>query len=343
MDKIMSLRFYSGFCLWKFGAFFACSLFVTQYAESSITSNFTTKELEEMKLDTILAQRSRNCYYRGAMMVETCYFIDRDPSVVAAKLRYWNPTAHSGLGVMTHVDIGENPGPDAFRHLILLPKRGRGLKILNSMRDVAMGRSDLNLNREEAVRLAKIYRKYEGDDRWMLRGARDFTKEWRNILATRMRDFQTMGAREGAYELGSRRISLLNELNEVIRTRPDLMDSHGEFIEKIRNGGVGDMNYYFETVKVQGEMSLLLGTYMVTQEGAVTKVLDGQFYYSHMVYGALVFYDLEAVDIGTRVWRKDVIISDPFVSRGGLERMASENVLLQEVKKSIAAFQSDVR
>ena len=44
----------------------------------------------------------------------------------------------------------------------------------------------------------------------------------------------------------------------------------------------------------------------------------------------------------TLVWRLDIVLAPPFIGGGGMERMASANVLLQEVKKVVKLLHIDL-
>src|SRR2546430_6054305 len=72
---------------------------------------------------------------------------------------------------------------------------------------------------------------------------------------------------------------------------------------------------------------------------------DALFYASGGYYAGLTLYQMWPVDVGGRpatlVWRGDFISSASVASLHGIERTASESVLMRDISKASALFRRD--
>lgn len=320
-------------------------LFHVETSEASISSSFSADEIKAMRGNTILAKRGfRKSHHARAMIVETCFIVpQREHGKVVEKLKGWNPTRHRGLGILSHHKIGSSlKSVDAFQAFQLEPSRGKGLSLLNDIRELRRGRATVHLSRVEASSLVSAINAMEVDEYERSLGAKPVSEVWQQILFERMKQYQERGLKgEQGYSVHGGEVFQLEEFNKVLEIRPDLKQTHKGLIKQILYGG-GKAEFYYETLKINGSLTVLLGAYRSEYQNGIWKMVDHQFYFSDKLYSSFIFYDLEPVEGGTRIWRKDVVISDPFAGNSGMERMATENVLLQEVKKSVRALKKDL-
>ena len=93
-------------------------------------------------------------------------------------------------------------------------------------------------------------------------------------------------------------------------------------------------------------MVLTLGaSYRRSGPNGTYQAADSLYYASGGYYVGLTLQQMWLVDVGGRpatlVWRGDFISSATIASLHGIERVASESVLMRDISKAVTAFRRD--
>ncbi|MEM9445171.1 MAG: hypothetical protein AAGA18_07435 [Verrucomicrobiota bacterium] len=317
-------------------------LFHNASAFSNDLRAFKIEDVKTLKANSILGKRVRINARSSAMAVETCFLINGKPKDVRASIMKWDPSKHKNSGVILHRRIGKGISEKSFSDMQLTRARRRGVWMLNQTGELRDTKFPLNLSNVEANELFKIY---EGHGKNLDKSLNDINKAWRTIIASRSLAFKRGGLNKlSTYDNSGRSTSISTELKKVISGLPALKQDFDPILRRILSGG-GNPDFYFEHILIQGDMAFLAGCYLQSELQNKLFLSDMQFYVSHTIYGTFVLYQLEPYpedSSKTLVWRLDIVLAPPIIGGGGMERMASANVLLQEVKKVVKLLHIDL-
>ncbi|MGI9087176.1 MAG: hypothetical protein ACR2HH_05465 [Chthoniobacterales bacterium] len=241
--------------------------------------------------------------------VQSCWVTAGSPSQVLAALRSFNPTRHSELKVLSHVN-GSN-----FSQLSNLPNDSAVDWLTNATEHKS---PELQLSRQEAAKSAP------------------FAQFWSSVLS----------ARASAGVFGQ---AAYDHTGKDIRPGEDMSTALGQQakIRKQFSGLIGSKGeQYWELLDVDHKGVLTLGTsFNRNTSGGSTQAADVLYYASGGYYVALTLYQMWPVQVGgkasTLVWRGDLISSAELADLHGVERLGSESAMMKDVSKSIRAFRGD--
>lgn len=314
----------------------------TGWNEALKKSVFARDDLSKLQAGQVLGKRSTIDQLASVMSVQNCFLVAKAPDQVAAALLKWNPVSHPELGIMLHESVERPPVPKNFSRLALDPSQSRAKALIDKSMRQTQGGGPLNLSKAESAQLQAANS-----------GPNSLSTAWRDILMARAANYQAAGITQAPpYENGASKTSLSAQIQGLVKEIPGITQNFAGLLGVAFNNPGAEKQgeaCYWEFLQVQREGTLLLGA--VTQvndpsgNGKV-QVADFQYYVSNSFSSALILYDLIPVEVqgrpATLVWRSDFVFIPSAVSGSGMERMATENILLLEVQKSIKCFLKDL-
>lgn len=258
---------------------------------------------------------------------QSCFVVAGVPARVSEALRQWNPTRHSELKVLIHSDLPGAPTAANFSRLANAPDTGAVRSLVSATQKLS---PDLQISKEEEKRFAAVAGATGGAMPAPVAAA------WAEVLSARAR-----AGRSGQppYSHTSQNVRPSEELNALLRAN----DKIGSRFSGILGGG-GELFWELLTADEQGVLTLG-ASYRRSGANGTYQAADALFYASGGYYAGLTLYQMWPVDVGGRpatlVWRGDFISSAEIASLHGIERVASESVLMRDISKASALFRRD--
>lgn len=290
-----------------------------------------------LKAGTVAASRATIRSVPGSMAVETVFYVPAPPARVASGLMSWNPTTSRELGITLHQREGRPLGAADFSVLNLVATKPEQRWILDRTLPFSADRSPFFLTEAEVRRASAL--EVGG-------GVKAVNTFWREVLATRATGYQNAGLSGWVLALrNGGEFKPAAEWGRVLREIPKVRERFGGLVAALQSGNFGpvETSHYWELIKVSTGSVLDLGVTARQSRSGGEQVADFQYYASTSYFGALVLYDILPHEEGSLVWRGDYVLSPDMLAARGIERVATENILLQEVKKSIRAFLGSLR
>lgn len=297
-------------------------------------SAFTDKPVHGSRLKTGGSQLS--------MGVEIFFLVPLSPSATLKEFK--KISAPSGAGATDSFGIHNkarihNPARIAdFSRFKLSGKEGRFGIGGSDMR--TLKKKNLNLSNTEFVKLNKA--KADGDDRL------EFA--WKELFVARTKDFQNGGYLSYTpYETSSKPFHHRTELVTLLLSTPKILKNFQELIGAFMTGKppqkADPPQFSWESSKVQGEETIsLMCMISAPHKNGRIQIVETSYYVTGNYYTALTLYELVPVydkksgKTRTLVWRGDYVITESIGFLRGIERIAAENIMLQEVMASAKGF-----
>lgn len=285
---------------------------------------------------------------RGAPMsnprylsVQSCYVSNGAPAQQIAAMRKWNPTQHSELKVVLHSDLPPSPNAANFSRLRNAPNNS-AVQTLAAATE-KMG-PDLQISTDEAKKFSPPA---GGGSGAMSPAMATF---WSDLLSARARAFASGGSsaqppysHTGQSVRPSQELSgMLGQQEKIRRQFSGLIDAAGIG----RAAGALKPDLYWELLEAEDQGVLTLGaSYSRPAAGGTYQAADLFYYASGGYYASLTLYQMWPVDVGgkpaTLVWRGDMISSASLESLHGVERLASESLMMKDISKAVTLFRRD--
>ncbi len=318
-------------------------------AENVVLFPFTPSDepdLSELGDGKVHGSRLKTGGSQLSMGVETYFMVPLSPKDTLNKLKTVASPSQSGttnsFGIENRALI-QNPARAAdFSGFRLTGTEGRfgigGSHMLN------LKSKSLNLSRSELAALQKASQ--DGRDRLEV--------GWKKLFADRTQDFQAGGFLEYApYETTSKPFHHRAELVTLLLSTPKILNHFKSLIGGVMTGkppeGADDPLYSWESTKIQGEQTVALMCLIAAphENGRIQIVetsfyVTGNYYTSFILYELVPVYDNKTGKEQTLVWRGDYVITESIGFLRGIERIAAENIMLQEVVGSVKAFVESV-
>ncbi len=311
-------------------------------------------DLARLAKGEILGERIQVPSTPLGISVQTCYLVGAPPQQVLAKMQ----DDQSSEQVKGSKDfdkegtfrINAPAQPTDFAPLSLDPGLRQVKSVLDHAVEADTKKGRLNLSPDEAKTLAGAMRELQTahGNGWMKAGRDKAEEAFRALLHRRASAFQQGGlSAMAAYDTGSGNISVKDELLMMTRSRPKAYERFGALFSAALSGqapagATTPPRYYWESAKVQGEETFNLGAFFAHPTEGGFRALEVQYYVSSKYYTSLILYELWPADVDgksqTLVWRADFVSTSSIPFLKGIERLAAENIMLLEVKKSIGAF-----
>lgn len=303
-------------------------------AELKSFSVFENVNLDELAKGDAETQKGPSMSNQRFLSVQSVYVVPGPPGKHAEALKQWNPTAHRELKVFLHSDLSGSPGPADFAKLQKAPDNSSVHALVSATEKMA---SELQISRDEAKKTAG-----EGG---MSGGTGKF---WTEILSARARSFASGGsAAQAPYDHTGENIRPNDELNALLKQQDKIRKQFSGFLGQTGIGrGAGSLtpDLYWELLDVDDQGVVTLGA-SYSRSGDTVQSADALYYASGGYYVALTLYQMWPVTAGgkpsTLVWRGDMISAPSLASLHGVERLASEGVMVKNISKAIALIRRD--
>jgi hypothetical protein len=302
-----------------------------------------------------------------SMGVETCVLVPGPPEEILNKIKFsevpsGNPEESGALKTRRQFPVTVPPIQNNFDSLQIDSPREKSGWLFGVLDEGLADPDTLHLSRPEAELLSKT------DDSGVL------TNTWRKILLERATAFQSGGLQAMApYQTEDEIFNPSKEFIRLMRSRKPVLRQFLELIDPIMTGKnlhggetkaiKGDQSnpgnppadsldtavpaldkphFYWHQSEIQGRVTLGLAAFLSRPIPTGFQGADVTFYASNSYFFSLSLYQLWPVMLEGRqqtlIWRGEYVITPSVLGIKGLERMAAENILLLEVKKSIRDF-----
>ncbi|MEY2485673.1 MAG: hypothetical protein QOH39_1321 [Verrucomicrobiota bacterium] len=296
-----------------------------ELASFSIFDGIDLAELAKSDVKTLHGPPSSGRY----LSVQSCYVAPGAPARQLEALRQWNPTQHRELKVFLHGDLPSSPtAANLFAKLDRALANGPSQALTEATKKMSR---DLQISEAEA-------KKFKGGS---------VASFWSDLLAARAKLFVSGGsAAQPPYDHTGNAIRPNEELKALLKQQDKIRQHFSGFLNGTGIGrGPGGINpeLYWELMDVDDQGVLTLGAfYKRSDSGQAADVL---YYASGGYYVALTLYQMWPVTVegkaSTLVWRGDMISSAALESLHGVERLASESVMVKDIARAITTFRRD--
>ena len=271
--------------------------------------------------------------------VQSCYVASGSPSQQIEALRRWDPTKHRELKVFLHSDLPSNPTAANFEQLKNAPGNSSVRSLVAATQKLG---PDLQVNREEAKKFSA-----GAGGGAMPASVAAF---WADVLAARAKGFVSGGmSAQPPYDHAGSSVRASDEVNGLLRDQGKIRSQFSGLLGATGIGrGAGSLKpeLYWELLDVDDQGVVTLGaSYNRGGAGGTYQAADVLYYASGGYYVALTLYQMWPVTVegksSTLVWRGDMISAVSLGSLHGVERLASESVMMKNITKAVAFFRRD--
>jgi hypothetical protein len=309
-------------------------------SELAAFSVFGTVDLADLAKSDVKTAHGPPMSEARYLSVQSCYVAPGSPARQMDALRQWNPLRHGELKVYLHADLRGNASPADFARLQRAPDNGAVRSLVNATTKMS---PDLQITGDEAK---KFQAAAAGGNGAMPAGVADF---WANVLSTRERAFISGGAAaQPPYNHGGDSIQSGQEFAGLLKQQDKVRRQFSGFLGQtgIGRGAGSSPDLYWELLEADEKGVLSLGASYARGSGeGPYQAADVLYYASGGYYVALTLYQMWPVTVdgkpSTLVWRGDMISSAALASLHGVERLASESVMMKDISRNVSLFRRD--
>lgn len=269
--------------------------------------------------------------------VESLFFIPSSPRAVMERLADWTPTRHKSLGVYVHQGFQPPPTASVFSKLAN-PPQNTAVKLLE--RETVRSLLRFNLSQAERSLGQTMFSQNKGPQQ-----VRRF---WTQLLSERATTYFGKGVRAlPPYKTRGGEIKVREEALALIRSQAKLFGHFKGILADAIFAPKGNLNQrpYWELLSIQGTGTLNLGCLYWQQGDGGWQAVDFQYYFSSGLYTSVITYQIWPANLngrnGALVWRCD-LISSPFFNSSGVNRVGTNMMMQQELKKTIFLLKNDL-
>ncbi len=293
------------------------------------------------------------------LSMETCYVAPVAPPAFLERLRANDQDSQVGASSQTfdtEVTRGISTPPQVldFKRLYLNPALSHTKWLLQKGKSKGADPYSLNLNKEEAARVAKACEQAIAQQTpdWMASGAFAISDVWKEILCARAALFQQGGlAMLPSCEKGKEVFVPEEEMKAVFEGRPRIAAEFQDVLPWLMNGKApADMDappvHYWSLSKIYNHGNLSLSMLGSAKAPNGFRAFEVEYYVCSQYYLSLILYRIWPIEQNgapaTLVWRGDyVLLPDESVPHG-MEKMATERIMLLEIKQTIRKLIADL-
>jgi len=297
-------------------------------------SGVSANDLADGSIRTSMLSFNRN----QDLGVESLFFVPATPDSVVNRITSWSPTSHPELGVYIHQEISIPPAAKDFAKLDGAASNA-AMRLLE--RETLRSIQRFNLSNAEKGLANSMFAKDKKPD-----AVRRF---WKQLLNERATTYFTQGvAKLPPYSQGGKEIKVREETLALIRSQPKIFGNFKPILADAIFAPKDSIKRkaYWELFSIQGFGTFNLGAIYWQKGGEGWQVVDYQYYYSSGLYANLILYQIWPAQSGGRsgsvVWRCD-LLSSPFFDSSGVNRMGTNMMMQQEIKKTIEMIKSDLQ
>lgn len=300
-------------------------------------SYFEKSAIQKLKPGEILSAKGDLMDFERGISSETCFLAAHSPQKVLDRIRDWDQTPYSDLGIFIQGKPGSAEVPD-FSRLNFIPSLRPVSKFMDKNRETRLNDSPIHLSQSEA--------KFIYDQRDKI-DANSTTEIWKRILSKRLDQYKQGGLRAlPAYDACKTPVRVVDDVNAIWEEQPTVAKRFNSLYQTILTNPTSG-GHYWQMINVEGTAVMVLGTiYVKPMDQGAVQVIDLQWYVSGGYYTAFTCYELYPLEMGktdaTLIWRGDYTSISMKQLRKGVERLFSVNIMVQEIKKSIRFFLEDL-
>ena len=311
---------------------------VSDLASFSIFGKVDLAQLAKSDVKTAHGPPMSNPRFLAA---QSCYVAPGSASQQIEALRRWDPTRHRELKVFLHSDLPLSPTAANFEQLKNAPGNSSVRSFVTATQKLG---PELQVSREEAK---KFSAGAGGGGGTMPASVAAF---WADVLTARAKSFVSGGmSAQPPYDHAGPSVRASDEVNGLLREQGKIRTQFSGFLGATGIGrGAGSLKpeLYWELLDVDDQGVVTLGaSYNRGGAGGTYQAADVLYYASGGYYVALTLYQMWPVTIegksSTLVWRGDMISAASLGSLHGVERLASESVMMKNITKAVAFFRRD--
>lgn len=331
---------YAGTCLFLLLAIQIFPLKATEI-ENPFPFSFTPlPSLEKLAEGFVEGDRLKSQGNQLSMAVETFYMVPKSPTETLKQLQ--NPhqfdagESSENFGIDSRAKIILPADASDFKAFDLISKKSRfgfGGSPMLELKD-----NQLNLSKKELKNLKQAAQN----------GTESLEKAWIDLFLERTHSFKNGGIMAiSPYETGASTFHHQAELVHFLKSTPKVLKEFQSLMGNLMTGNLGATKegpvFSWESSKVQGDQTVSLACMIASSNDSNGyQVAEVSYYVTGKYYTALILYDLVPVQFEgkehTLIWRGDYVITSSIGFLKGIERVAAENIMLQEVKNSIRMF-----
>ena len=304
-------------------------------------SGFRQLDLPRLLAGEILTARGAMMDFPNGISAQTCFAVERPAAEVVRRLPRWDPTSHPELKVLVFQALPQPCHPADFAAL-RLDSPVRSLRwLLDKTRATTSTKSVFNLAQREAAELAS--------GRSATAQPQGAAAAWAQLLAARGVAFQRQGWEGvGPYEVAGKPTSAVMQLRALLRDQAELALEFAPLLQKTGlMGAAADTAlvpfYYWSCFEANHHATVCLGAVFQTAVGARYQIADVEYYVSGEYYAAVTLYEVLPVAGGTLVWRVDLFAAPMLEYTKGVERLAYEALMVQDIKQETRFMLNDFK
>ncbi len=318
------------------------------WQEVSTFSCFNKIELDKLVAGEVAGNRVPAPSSKYGMSVETLYLVPMTTKQTLAKMREDDGAASESsetLGREGRYFFGAPSSVANFSKLSLDPKKGPDKSLIKKTSALPL-KNEINLSKAEADKLGASYKSLaSANNDPMKNGAPALAQVWQEILAGESGSYQRGGvAALAGYDNQNPPIRVDAGLNEMLQSRAPVSSRFASLLQVAFSGNAEAQKsakplYFWERQRIQGDTTFNLGAFFEESTPHGYRAVELQYFVTSKYYTSLILYELWPVTYMdkqfTLVWRGDYVLTPyiPFVK--GIERLAAENIMLIEIKKSV--------
>jgi hypothetical protein len=307
-------------------------------------SDFQQVDLSRLVNGEIVSERGSLMKLPTGISTQLCFAVPGTAEETARRLAEWNPAPHKELKVYafralhTPCDIAD------FKDLKLsLSPRSVGWlvdKTLTTKGD----KLEFNLTRSEAQQITESLKKNSTPA--------EVSACWARLLWARAAAFQAKGFDGIApYEVSDEPVSPVAQLRAMLEERSPVAREFEPILRKtgLLGGGVPALTpfYYWQLFSADGYGTLSLGAVYTLPVGDHYQLLDVEYYVNANYHTSVTLYEVWPIRVGDKtgslVWQGDLYAAPTLAYTKGVDRIAYGAIMLLEIKKSVRAFQGDLK
>ena len=327
----------------SFGLLWALSSWAGEPVETiQRLSGFRQLDIAQLLAGDIRSERGTLMDFPNGISAQTCFAVPLPAAEVARRLSSWNPQPHPELKMRAFQVLPVPCQPADFAALQfdspLRPIRW----LLEKTLATTPTKSSLNLSGAEATEWGRS-----------LAGSQDpqrLATGWAKLLAARATAVQQQGwAGVLPYEVADKAASPVAQLRALLRDQAEVAM---EFAPVLRTAGLlagGPADgaplpiYYWSWFEANHHATVNLGVVYQIAAGARYQIADVEYYVSGDYYAALSLYEVWPVAGGAVVWRVDLFAAPMLEYTKGVERLAYEVLMVQEIKMETRCLLNDLK
>ena len=304
-------------------------------------SGFRQVDVARLLAGEVLTERGALMDFPNGISAQSCFAVALPAEEVARRLQVWNPTAHAELKVSAFNAVAVPCRPADFTSLQLTATQKSVRWLVEKTLATTPAKSSLHLSRAEAEELAGSLATSTSSQR--------ITEYWSKLLTARATAFQQQGWDGIApYEGAGKATSAVTQLRALLNDQSAVAREFAPVLRKAELlGHAADAKlvpfYYWRCFEANHHATLSLGAVYRLAVGERYQVVDVEYYVSGDYYAAVTLYEIWPVTGGALVWRVDLFAAPMLEYTKGMERLAYEVLMVQDIKQWTRCLLDDLK